>query len=118
MESAPAWASFIKRVEKLLWQIVRSRPTASHSASSSSSSSMPGAAELAEAKRLFQTKTNDNDVLVVDKLRREPAFWHQRRFTSLVAVSSPVAVFPVVTRSSPPCIGYVPLKPLMQAGQT
>eukprot|EP00808_Paulinella_micropora_P012276 g35855.t1 len=76
MESAPAWASFIKRVEKLLWQIVRSRPTASHSASSSSSSSMPGAAELAEAKRLFQTKTNDNDVLVVDKLRREPAFWH------------------------------------------
>eukprot|EP00808_Paulinella_micropora_P011623 g65220.t1 len=76
MESAPAWASFIKRVEKLLWQIVRSRPTASHSASSSSSSSMPGAAELAEAKRLFQTKTNDNDVLVVDKLRRETAFWH------------------------------------------
>eukprot|EP00808_Paulinella_micropora_P013864 g21432.t1 len=76
MESAPAWASFIKRVEKLLWQIVRSRPTACHSASSSSSSSMPGAAELAEAKQLFQTKTNDNDVLVVDKLRREPAFWH------------------------------------------
>eukprot|EP00808_Paulinella_micropora_P023104 g42571.t1 len=76
MKSAPAWASFIKRVEKLLWQIVRSRPTASHSASSSSSSSMPGAAELAEAKQLFQTKTNDNDLPTVELLRREPAFWH------------------------------------------
>eukprot|EP00808_Paulinella_micropora_P011627 g65225.t1 len=38
-------------------------------------SPLPGAAELAEAKQLFQTKTNDNDLLAVELLRHKPACW-------------------------------------------
>eukprot|EP00808_Paulinella_micropora_P015372 g48751.t1 len=51
---------------------------------------MPGAAELAEAKQLFQTKTNDNDLPTVELLRREPAFWHQEALYLLGTGSSRV----------------------------
>eukprot|EP00808_Paulinella_micropora_P030027 g48177.t1 len=75
-DSESARVNFMQNEEKRLWKTLSCRPKVFSSASygTTSFSPLPGAAELAEAKQLFQTKTNDND-LAVELLRHKPACW-------------------------------------------